>query len=54
VLKGSFDALNDVKARRMLTALAVDTALVLAHIESDEKSNEILALRKLLEDSTWR
>ena len=41
VLKGSFDAFNDVKARQVLTAFAVDTALVLAHIEIDEKSNEV-------------
>jgi hypothetical protein len=36
VLKGSFDAFNDVKARQMLSAFAADTALVLAHIEIDE------------------
>src|SRR5580658_6039442 len=34
-LKGSFDAL---KARQILSAFAADTALVLAHIEIDEKS----------------
>ena len=34
----------------MLTAFAVDTALVLAHIEIDEKSNEIPAVQKLLEE----
>jgi hypothetical protein len=50
VLKGSFDAFNDVKARQMLSAFAVDTALVLAHIEIDEKSNEIPAVQKLLEE----
>ncbi len=50
VFKGSFDAFNDVKARQMLTAFAVDTALVLAHIEIDEKSNEIPAVQKLLEE----
>ena len=49
VLKGSFDAFNDV-ARQMLSAFAVDTALVLAHIEIDEKSNEIPAVQKLLEE----
>ena len=38
-LKGSFDA-----------AFAVDTALVLAHIVIDEKSNEIPAVQKLLEE----
>jgi hypothetical protein len=50
VLKGSFDAFNDVKARQILSAFAVDTALVLAHIEIDEKSNEIPAVQKLLEE----
>ena len=50
VLKGSFDAFNDVKARQILSALAADTALVLAHIEIDDKSNEIPAVQKLLEE----
>src|SRR5260370_28986640 len=47
-LRGSFDAFNDAKARQMLSAFAADTALVLAHIEIDEKSNEIPAVQKLL------
>ena len=33
-LKGSFDNFNDAKTRQVLTAFAVDTALVLAHIEN--------------------
>ena len=41
VLKGSFDSFKDEKAKQMLSAFAVDTGLVLAHIEIDEKSNEI-------------
>jgi DDE_Tnp_1-associated len=49
-LKGSFDAFNDAKARQILSAFATDTALVLAHIEIDEKSNEIPAAQKLLEE----
>jgi hypothetical protein len=49
-LKASFDAFNDIKARQVLSALAVDTALVLAHIEIDEKSNEIPAVQKLLQE----
>jgi len=49
-LKGSFDNFNDAKAKQVLSAFAVDTALVLAHIEIDEKSNEIPAVQKLLED----
>jgi hypothetical protein len=49
-LRGSFDNFNDIKARQVLSAFAVDTALVLAHIEIDEKSNEIPAVQKLLEE----
>lgn len=49
-LKGSFDSFNDTKAKQVLSAFAVDTALVLAHIEIDEKSNEIPAVQKLLEE----
>jgi hypothetical protein len=49
-LKGSFDNFNDVKAKQVLSAFAVNTALVLAHIEIDEKSNEIPAVQKLLEE----
>jgi len=47
-LKGSFDSFNDAKARQVLSAFAADTALVLAHVEIDEKSNEIPAVQKLL------
>jgi hypothetical protein len=49
-LKGSFDSFNDAKARQVLSAFATDTALVLAHIEIDEKSNEIPAAQTLLTD----
>ena len=49
-LRGSFDNFNDTKARQVLSAFAVDTALVLAHIEIDEKSNEIPAVQKLMEE----
>jgi hypothetical protein len=49
-LKGSFDSFNDAKAKQVLSAFAVDTALVLAHIEIDDKSNEIPAVQKLLEE----
>jgi predicted transposase YbfD/YdcC len=34
----------------VLSAFAVDSALVLAHIDIDEKSNEIPAVQKLLEE----
>ena len=36
--------------RSPLSAFAADTALVLAHIEIDEKSNEMPAAQKLLEE----
>jgi len=49
-LKGSFDNFNDARARQVLSAFAADTALVLAHIEIDEKSNEIPAVQKLMEE----
>ena len=49
-LKASFDNFNDIKAKQVLSAFATDTALVLAHIEIDEKSNEIPAVQKLLEE----
>ena len=49
-LKGSFDALADVRAKQILNVFATDTLLVLAHVEIDEKSNEIPAAQKLLED----
>jgi len=37
-----------IKPRQILNVFATDTALVLAHIEIDEKSNEIPAAQKLL------
>ena len=49
-LKGSFDSFNDTKARQVLSAFAADTGLVLAHIEIDEKSNEIPAMQTLLRE----
>jgi len=47
-LRHSFDNFNDRKAAQVLSAFAVDTALVLAHVEIDDKSNEIPAAQKLL------
>ena len=49
-LKGSFDRFSDRRAKQVLSAFAVDTGLVLAHIEIDEKSNEIPAMQKLLQE----
>lgn len=47
-LRGSFDNFHDRAAAQMLSAFATDTALVLAHIDIAEKSNEIPAAQKLL------
>ena len=48
VLRGSFDAFHDGAAKQILSAFAADTTLTLAHIEIDEKSNEIPAAQHLL------
>ena len=50
VLRRSFDNFNDIKAKQFLSAFALDTGLVLGHIEIDEKSNEIPAMQKLLRE----
>ena len=47
-LRGSFDKFNDRSAAQVLSAFATDTALVLAHIDIAEKSNEIPAAQALL------
>ena len=47
-LKGSFDHLNDRKAAQVLSAFASDSALLLAHSEIDEKSNEIPAAQQMI------
>jgi hypothetical protein len=47
-LRGSFDAFHDQTAAQILSAFATDTALVLAHVEVDDKSNEIPAAQALL------
>ena len=43
-----FDKFNDRAAAQVLSAFATDTALVLAHIDIAEKSNEIPAAQALL------
>jgi hypothetical protein len=48
VLKGSFDRFSDQKARQILNAFASDTDLILAHIDIEDKSNEIPAAQQLL------
>jgi len=47
-LRGSFDGFRDRAAVQVLSAFATDTALVLAHIDIAEKSNEIPAAQTLL------
>ena len=47
-LRGSFDGFHDRAAAQVLSAFAADTALVLAHIDIAEKSNEIPAAQTLL------
>lgn len=47
-LRGSFDAFHDRAAAQVLSAFATDTALVLAHADVGEKSNEIPAAQTLL------
>jgi hypothetical protein len=40
-LKDSFDSFNDAKAKQVLSAFAVDTALVLAHIENRREVQQL-------------
>jgi hypothetical protein len=47
-LKGSFDNFSDRKAAQLLHAFDTEAGLVLAHIDIEEKSNEIPAAQKLL------
>src|SRR3954470_5314589 len=49
-LKGSFDHLNDRKAAQALSAFASEAAILLAHSEIDDKSNEIPAARRPADD----
>lgn len=47
-LRGSFDNFHDRKAAQVLHAFDTEAGLVLAHIDIEEKSNEIPAAQKLL------
>ena len=38
-LRGSFDIFADTRAAHLVSAFAADTALVLGHLEIDDKSN---------------
>ena len=48
VLRHSFDSFNDRKAAQILSAFSTGSALILAHVEIDDKSNEIPAAQKLI------
>lgn len=47
-LRQSFDRVNDRKAAHVLSAFASDSALILAHMEVDDKSNEIPAVEAMI------
>ena len=47
-LRGSFDHFHDRAAAQVLSAFATDTALLLAHVDIAEKTNEIPAAQQLL------
>ena len=49
-LRGSFDRFHDRATAQVLSAFATDTALVLAHVDIAEKSNEITAAQALLNE----
>ena len=49
-LRRSFDNFTDRKAAQVLHAFDVEAGLVLAHIEIDQKSNEIPAAQRLLNE----
>lgn len=48
-LRGSFDAFNDRMAAHVLNAFAVDDALILGHLQVDDKENEIPAAQAMIE-----
>jgi len=49
-LRRSFDNFTDRKAAQVLNAFDVEACLVLAHIEIDQRSNEISAVQRLLNE----
>ena len=51
-LRHSFDAFNDQKAAHVLSAFSADDALILGHLEVNEKSNEIPAAQDLIKALT--
>lgn len=49
-LRRSFDHINDRKAAQTLSAFASAAAIILAHTEIDDKSNEIPAVQQMIRD----
>jgi hypothetical protein len=49
-LRGSMDRFTDKKALHQLSAFELDGNIILAHIDVDEKSNEIPAAQQLLKE----
>jgi predicted transposase YbfD/YdcC len=49
-LRGSYDKANDIKPLHLLSAFAGGCGIILGHKKIDEKSNEIPAARKLIEE----
>ena len=47
-LRGSFDALKDKKATQILSVFATDGRIILAHVEIDDKTNEIPVAQALI------
>jgi predicted transposase YbfD/YdcC len=47
-LRGSFDALKDKKAAQILSVFATDGWIILAHVEIDDKTNEIPVAQALI------
>ena len=49
-LRGSYDHFADQKACHLVSAFEAESALVLGHIEIDDKSNEIPAVQRLISE----
>jgi predicted transposase YbfD/YdcC len=49
-LRGSGDPFNDRKAAHLLSAFAIENAILLAHAEVDDKTNEIPCVQVLIRD----
>lgn len=50
VLRGSYDNINDIKSIQVLSAFVGSCGIILGHEEIEEKSNEIPAAQKLIEE----